>query len=177
MFLQARRNRKKGNFMATVNYNGKTVSDEEIQKVLQAICDTFGMNVNVTSGDRATTLPVGGKEKSLHLQKRAADFHIEQLDDGLAYQKIKLYFNSIFSGDHGYEFIWHGPHTETSGQHLHIGRYGSEYLGYVKCKKEGITSGGKGIYTTDEKLNIVFGRDSYVKPPVYEGGDYMKQFQ
>lgn len=163
--------------MAQVNYNGKTVSDEELKKMLQAICDVFKANVNVTSGDRSVPRDDGGKEKSLHLQKRAVDFHIEGVDHGTAYKKIKLYYNHIFLNSHGYEFIWHGPYTETSGAHLHIGRYGSAFVGYVKCKKEGVTSGGKGSYPIDINLHIIFGRESYLKPPVYEGGNYMYQRQ
>ncbi|MEZ5428571.1 MAG: hypothetical protein R2747_20160 [Pyrinomonadaceae bacterium] len=162
--------------MAQVNFNGKTVSDGELKEVLEAICRVFKSNVNVTSGDRSAPREDGAKDKSLHLQKRAVDFHVEGVDDGTAYEKIKLYFNHIFSNSHGYEFIWHGPYTETGGQHLHIGRYGSAYLGYVKCIKEGITPQGKKVYQKEITLNIVFGRQSYIKPPVYEGGNYMDQF-
>jgi hypothetical protein len=145
--------------MATVDYSGKTVTDEEVKTTIQAIADVLEKNIIVTSGDRNQPLDVGGKEKSLHLSKRAIDFHIEGLDDGTAYQQIKVYSYFIFSSKHSYEFIWHGPYTETSGQHLHIGRYGSATIGYVNCKKEGVTAAGKGSYPTEIKIPVVWGRD------------------
>lgn len=140
--------------MANVNYNGITVTDTEVKNTLQAIADYFEKNVNVTSGDRGTVLDMGGKEDSLHLQNRAADFHVEGIDDGTAYLYIKVYSSAMFSKEHGYEFIWHGPHTETTGQHLHLGRYGSKTVGYVKFKKEGITPEGKSKYPVDIKMPL-----------------------
>ena len=140
--------------MPTVNFNGKAVSDSEIKVVLQAIADYFERDVNVTSGDRKTALDMGGKGKSLHLQNRAADFHVEGYDDGTAYMHIKVFSSAMFSKLHGYEFIWHGPHTETTGQHLHLGRYGSATTGYVKFKKEGITTDGKGRYKLDINMPL-----------------------
>ena len=146
--------------MATVNYGGIPVSDDEIKNVLQAIADVFKKNVNITSGDRNTALTVGAGAKSLHLQKLAADFHVEGVDDGTAYQQIKVNSFSIFANEQGYEFIWHGPYTETTGPHLHIGRYGTATIGYLKCIKEGITPKGKKVYAREMKIPITWGRDS-----------------
>lgn len=74
--------------MAIVNYNGYTVSDQTVKDVLQNIGDYFQADINVTSGNR-TTVPEGGSTTSLHLQNRAADFHIVGIDDGTAYLNLK----------------------------------------------------------------------------------------
>lgn len=142
--------------MPTVNYNGKTVTDNEVKDCLQAIADFFEKDVNVTSGDRGTPLDVGGKDKSLHLQNRAADFHVDGIDDGYAYLNLKVFASAVFSKKFAYEFIWHGPHTETMGQHLHLGNYNYKTVGYVKFKKEGITSADKGVYKTEIKMPLVW---------------------
>lgn len=111
--------------MATVNYNGYTISDQTIKDVLENFAAYFGANVNVTSGDR-TTVPEGGSTKSLHLKKRAADFSVVGLDYGTVYLHLKnLGYDQVFKYGHAYEFIWHGIHTATTGSHLHLGRYGS----------------------------------------------------
>jgi hypothetical protein len=141
--------------MPAVNYNGHKISDSIIKDVLQNLCDYFQANVNVKSGDR-DTVPKGGSKESLHLAYQAADFHVEGEDDGVVYLHLRnLGYNSVLKGGNGYEFIWHGPFTETGGQHLHIGRYGKSAIGYVNFIKEGITSEGKNVYTTEIKLPIV----------------------
>lgn len=140
--------------MPTMNFNGKGVTDTEVKDVLQAMADFFEKDVVVTSGDRGTPLNVGGKGKSLHLKNQAADFHIAGMDEGTAYLYIKVFASAMFASEHGYEFIWHGPHTETMGQRLHLGRYGSASPGYVKFKKESITNSEKGIYRTDIKMPL-----------------------
>ena len=141
--------------MPTVNYNGYKISDSIIKDVLKHICDYFQANVNVTSGDR-DTVPKGGSKKSLHLDYRAADFHVEGEDDGVIYLHLRnLGYNSVLTGGNGYEFIWHGSYTATGGQHLHIGRIGKSAIGYVEFKKEGITPEERDVYTTEIKLPIV----------------------
>jgi peptidase M15-like protein len=131
--------------MADVNYNGKTVSDENVQTVLGRVATELGKNVNVSSGDRGSALDVGAGTKSLHLKHRAADFHVEGLSDEEAFKKIQEKKDDIFDSDKRYEVIWHGPHTETMGQHVHIGRF--ETGTGVNFKKEGTTAETKGKYT------------------------------
>lgn len=144
--------------MAVINYNGKTVSDDEIKTVLRQIADLLGKDINVTSGDR-NYVPPGGSPTSLHLSHRAVDFHLAGMDDGAAYQQIKINSYYIFSSSHGYEFIWHGDYTGTGGPHLHLGRFGAATPGYVRCIKEGITSTGKGVYSTEINISITWGRE------------------
>ena len=141
--------------MGTVVYNGKVISDQIIKDVLDRISDYFVATVNVTSGDRST-VPEGGSDKSLHLKSRAADFHVEGVDDGVAYGNMKnLGHNWTFITGHRYEFIWHGEHTKTGGPHLHLGRYGKSLIGYANCMQEGITPEGKGKYPLDAKVPIL----------------------
>lgn len=139
-----------------VNYNGRTVSDEEVKNVLEAISEYFGKDVNVTSGDRGSALSIGAGSKSLHLQNRAADFHVQDYDDATAYLHIKVHASHIFKTGERYEFIWHGPHTDTSGQHLHIGRSASNQNGYVKFLKEGTTADDSGVYARDVVMQMVW---------------------
>lgn len=140
--------------MATINYNGYTISDQIVKDVLQNIGDYFEADVNVTSGNR-TTVPEGGSPDSLHLQNRAADFHVVGIDDGTAYLNLKnLGYDQVFKSGNNYEFIWHGTYTATGGQHLHIGRYGSSSIGKVKFKIEGTTPETKKVYTVEIEAPI-----------------------
>src|SRR5262245_36348446 len=126
--------------MATVHYNNKQVSDANVREVLQTIANLYEKHVTVTSGDRHQALSVGGKKKSLHLQKRAADFHVVGVLDKVVYRDLKVYASMIFDWTQGYEVIMHGPHTETMGAHLHIGHYpGKRHTGRVLFKTEGLT--------------------------------------
>jgi hypothetical protein len=146
--------------MASVNFNGKNVTDEEVKNVLRAIATTLGRNVNVTSGNRRKPLDVGAGKGSPHLYGRAADFHVEGLTDELAYQKIKKFHESIFAGAYSYQLLWHGPYTETTGQHIHISRsYKSD--GSVQCVKEGDRPENRKKYWTENILSIAWGRGSY----------------
>jgi len=140
--------------MAKVNYNGKTVSDEQIKLALQAIATILKKDVNVTSGDR-DFVPAGGSKTSLHLSHRAADFRVDGVVDDVAYQEIKSNVLSIFSSGYTYEVIWHGTYTSTTGAHLHVGRIGADPIGTVKFIKEGVLSAKKGDYDTEIKIPIV----------------------
>ncbi len=131
--------------MPTVTYN-KTVSDSNVKSVMQRIADKLGRNISVHSGDR-TFVPKGSSTASLHIQKRAADFHIHGLTDKQGFTNIKSVFNDLFDASEAYEFIHHGPYTATGGEHLHIGRYGNGRAGYVKFKTKGLSPGTKGNYS------------------------------
>ena len=139
--------------MPTVNFNGYTISDTEIQNLLQAVADFFQANVNVTSGDR-NHVPKGGSKTSLHLAKRAADFHVEGIEDMTANLNIQAFCSAIFAKENGYEFIIHGAYTATGGPHLHVGRYGSDSIGYVKFKREGLTAETKNVYELHAKVPL-----------------------
>jgi hypothetical protein len=141
--------------MPTVNYNGYTVSDNEIKNFLEAAAIYFEKDINVTSGDR-TYVPEGGSTTSLHLKKRAVDFHVVGYDDATAFLHMKVFVPAFFAGGNEYEFILHGIHTQTGGAHLHLGRYGdTSDWGFVHYKKEGTTSSSKGVYSTVYKLPLV----------------------
>lgn len=56
------------------------------------------------------------------------------------------------------EVVWHGTHTETSDQHLHIGRFGASADGSVKFVKEGMTADGKGVYSRDVLMPLIWSR-------------------
>jgi hypothetical protein len=131
--------------VAEVNYNGKTVSDENVCTVLKRIATELEKDVKVTSGDRPAPLDVGAGSKSHHVQKRAADFHVDGMTDEQAFKKIQEKKDQIFDSDNKYQVIWHGPFTDTMGAHLHIGRY--ETGSGVSFLKEGTTAEGKGKYT------------------------------
>jgi hypothetical protein len=147
--------------MASVNFNGNNVTDEEIKNVLQAIADVLGRNVNVSSGDRRKPLDVGAGKGSHHLIGTAADFHVQGLTDEMAYQKIKRFHESIFARGNRYELIWHGPNTGTKGQHVHISRFKNSSSGSVECMKEGDRPQNKNKYWTDNIFHINWGRGSY----------------
>jgi hypothetical protein len=104
-----------------VNYNGHRVSDATLRRTLQQIADRFGWTINITSGDR-DYVPPGGSTTSLHLKHRAADFHVAGVTDGHVFASLRGLRGGLLRRD--YEVIWHGPHTQTTGPHVHLGRYG-----------------------------------------------------
>ena len=132
--------------MASVIYS-KTVSDENVKKILKAIADTLVKNVTVHSGDRSA-VPTGGSTTSHHLLNQAADFHVVDLTDAVAYTKLKEKKSSIFDTDQSYQVIHHGAHTDTGGQHLHIGRWVNKKTFWIKWTTEGLTETTKGVYTS-----------------------------
>ena len=134
--------------MATVSYNTKPVSDDDLKQTLQKVAEAFGKDVQVSSGDRATALTVGAKDGSLHLQNRAVDFHVDGETDDNVYAKLKQNYTTIFTASNRYEVIQHGPYTETLGAHVHIGRYASG-VPAVLFKKEGLTADAKGHYSIE----------------------------
>jgi hypothetical protein len=67
------------------------------------------------------------------------------MSDEDVFKKIQEKKDKIFDSDKCYEVIWHGTHTETMGQHVHIGRFESGTG--VKFKKEGVTADQKGVYS------------------------------
>jgi hypothetical protein len=139
--------------MATVNFSNKTVSDADLKEVLQKIADAFGKDVKVSSGDRATALTVGAGTGSLHLQNRAADFHVDGEIDDNVYKKLKDSYTTIFNATNRYEVIQHGPQTETMGAHIHVGRYGSGTPA-VLFIKEGMSAETKAQYKVEMTLIV-----------------------
>jgi hypothetical protein len=108
--------------MPAVNLNGKTVSDLNVQTVLQRIADLLGATVKVTSGDRGH-VPTGGSTTSHHLSHTAADIHVEGLSDDHVFARLMSDKDTIFDADKRYQVIKHGQFTATQGAHIHIGRY------------------------------------------------------
>jgi hypothetical protein len=130
--------------MPQVNYNSRTVSDEDVKKVLENIAAALGKDVNVSSGDR-DKVPGGGSKTSHHLDHRAADFHVAGETDQNAFASIKAKKDDIFASDKRFQCIRHGEHTETQGAHLHVGRYATG--SGVSFVVEGLTADGTGKYT------------------------------
>lgn len=133
--------------MPTVTYN-RRVSDEALRNLLQRIADHLNRNITVHSGDRGS-LPRGSNRGSLHLQHRAADFHIQNMPDQEGFRLLRQDYNSVFDAAEEWEFIHHGRFTETEGEHLHIGRYGNNRRGNVRFKIEGRTQATSGNYATE----------------------------
>ena len=131
--------------MPTVNYNGKTVSDENVETVLTRIATQLNADVGITSGDRGY-VPTGGSTTSHHIQKRAADFGVAGYTLPNAFAKIKEKKSDIFDADKKYQVIHHGPHTTTGGAHLHVGRYATG--AGVSFLVEGLTASSGGVYTS-----------------------------
>lgn len=132
--------------MATVTYL-KTVSDGNVKTILQRIATRLNKNITVHSGDR-NHVPRGGSTRSLHLQHRAADLHIQGLSDANGFAMLKTHMNEIFDATEAYEVIHHGKYTETEAEHLHIGRYAGGRRGYVDFKLEGEIPSTRGNYRT-----------------------------
>ncbi len=141
--------------MFKVSYGSHKVSDSPLRTVMQRIANTLKTDLIVTSGDR-NYVPKGGSKNSLHLEKRAVDFHsrtkdLKKLDLKKLkelYDLIKEKADKIFDHDQAYELIIHGQYTGTGGPHLHIGRYfeGTKKPG-LYLKEEGLTLGTKNVYS------------------------------
>ncbi len=116
--------------MANVTY-GDGVSDENIHIVLQRIANLSNKDIHVHSGDRpAGHFVKGSKPTSLHIARRAADFHFKGMTDLQGFNFIKENMNKVFDQTEAYEVIQHRPGGSTQGPHLHIGRYGIGKNGY-----------------------------------------------
>jgi hypothetical protein len=123
-----------------------TISDEDINTVLQRIADNIG-HIIVISGDRGKALTIGAKNKSLHLHNQAADFRFGSISLEEGYKQLKEKKSLIFSKDKKYEIIHHGEHTNTHNAHLHVGRYPSGTGTFFKL--EGLTAKTRGKYIFD----------------------------
>jgi RHS repeat-associated protein len=124
-----------------VDYNGNKVSDPAVRGELMHISLYFGLPVEVTSGDRVTVLPVGAKDRSLHLQFRAADFHVGGLSDKEAFASMR----SAHLIDGGFGLLRHGAFSETGAAHLHLEHRYSSAPGTYGV--EGLTRATRGVYT------------------------------
>jgi hypothetical protein len=99
-----------------VNYHEHTVSSAEARAMLDRISVQLNRPIDVTSGDR-NYIPQGGAINSLHLQGRAADFHVRGMSDQEVFQALHGEVGSLDSGMH---LLQHGPFTATEGPHLHL---------------------------------------------------------
>ena len=127
-----------------VSYNGYVVSDPQVRAELDKIAEVTGREVQVTSGDR-NFVPRGGARNSDHLHKRAADFHLQGLTDEAAFAVLRTNAPTLFGKPMIFQLIRHGPHTQTQGAHIHLGRPAE---GSPRCGiwTEGLTPGNKGLY-------------------------------
>lgn len=124
----------------------KTVSDQNLHTVLQRISNLLNKDIRVHSGDRPVSQHIKGSNSgSLHIAKRAADFHIKGMTDTEGYAFIKSNMNKIFDQTEAYEMIQHRPGGATQGPHLHVGSYGQgsngHRSGYVDFKLDGLEFG------------------------------------
>ena len=129
----------------------RPVSDIQLRIVIEQIAELLGRGLRVHSGDRDYR-PAGSPKRSLHLAHRAADFHVAGMSDQHAFQLLKQSRKKLpTSGIHRYQIIHHGPHTETEGEHLHIGDYQfikSLLVGPgVTFLVEGLSPRTKGVYS------------------------------
>ena len=132
--------------MAKVDYR-KDVSDIQVKAVLQQICEHYGKNVVVWSGDR-NFVPSGGSQTSLHLKGKAADFSVEGLTLENVFQDLQSNLH-FFNITEGYEVIYHGKFTETEGTHLHIGCFPKgRNQGMISFRREGMSKETKGKYSS-----------------------------
>lgn len=149
--------------MAKVTYL-KTVSDTHLQVVLQRFADVYGHDITVHSGDRHEVVK-GSSNKSLHLQHRAADFHMSGMSDQEVYDALRDLLAAIFDRAEGYEFIRHGTHTNTGGPHLHLGHYPGRNQGKVMFKLEGLTPATSGVYKVTPVTIPGTGKPIQLPPP------------
>ena len=120
--LQVEARRPKGRVLN----RGHRVSDPVLRRALERISAVAGKPVVLTSGDR-NYVPSGGSHRSLHMANRAADFYVEGLTLQQAFDLIRRNRGEVLVGG-GFELILHGPHTQTTGPHLHLGhRYQSSH--------------------------------------------------
>jgi hypothetical protein len=129
----------------------KPVSDTSLKLFLDRIAMLLGTNLTVHSGDREHQ-PKGSPSKSLHLKHRAADFHVVGVPDRLAFDRLRSQRNQLNElPANRFQLIYHGPHTETEAEHLHIGDYAlikAVVLGPgITFLLEGTTADAKGRYT------------------------------
>lgn len=142
--------------MATVHYQGKTITDPHLHELLQRVADHLDRDVRIVGGNRAADAQQkGGSQTSLHFPQyggRAADFHVDGITDRQAFDNLRAHASEVFDHDKTYELVQHGRDTNTDKAHLHIGRYGPEhaktaqYPGTVLVKTEGLTPGTRGVY-------------------------------
>ena len=101
----------------------KPVSDTWLKRFLAAVASVVGGNVTVHSGDR-DFVPQGGSRTSQHLLGRAADLKVSG-------HTPKQVFDCLLAAAEGlpapmlarYQILYHGTHTCTEAEHVHVGRY------------------------------------------------------
>lgn len=101
-----------------VNYNGHTVSDPRLRDALVLIAFHYLKEVRVTSGDRKSPLPYGAGQASPHLRGMAVDFRVVGMSNEAAFGGLTWSDSPVF---YGFRLIYHGPFTNTSASHLHLG--------------------------------------------------------
>lgn len=139
----------------------KTTSDTHLRVVMERLSELLGKTVIVHSGDR-NYVPPGGSTSSLHLARRAVDFHIVGLSDASILESMKANFSRLLDKSEGYELIRHGQYTATGGPHIHLGHYKGAHAGKVLLKLEGLTPQTKGDYS---QQTIIIEKSTPIKTP------------
>lgn len=137
--------------MSRVIYNGKKVSDVELRQTLERISELFDSTVVVTSGNRSH-VPRGGSRNSWHLKNSAVDFYVKGYSLEDVYFYLKVFHSKIFRGLGNYKVIHHGPHTKTTGAHIHLGKNPEVEQQTVKFVEEGLYPSTRGFYGLDIHL-------------------------
>lgn len=98
----------------TVNYQGNTVSNEDLRNALEQLSNTTGQTVTVHSGDRdpASNSDANGSSRSLHLDGSAADISIGNMTTREASEAAAR--SGLFDGVGNYDG------SESYGAHAHV---------------------------------------------------------
>jgi len=142
----------------TVEYK-KAVSDPWLRRLLASISAAIGADMAVHSGDR-NFVPQGGSKKSQHLDGRAADFKVKGYTPEQVFQKLRSAAAALPAPMGArYQVLYHGKHTATEAEHVHIGRY--HFLDQKKSTRsgfdfwvEGDTPQTKGKYRQVDSVDL-----------------------
>ena len=146
-----------------VNYNGHQVGDPRVREALGKISEQLYSRVNVTGGkrDAQTNQTVHGAPHSYHLTDQAADFHVQGMTDDQVDQALKDPNSPLATL--GMNVIQHGPHTITSGAHVHIDSRNQPGT-QTTFQHEGMTPEARNHYTADAQQAAV-GAQNQARPP------------
>lgn len=106
----------------SVKYN-KPVSCTWLKRFLEAVAATVGGEITVHSGDR-DHVPQGGSKTSQHLKGRAADLKVSGFSPKQVFDRLLAAGETLPSPMRArYQILYHGKHTATEAEHVHVGRY------------------------------------------------------
>jgi hypothetical protein len=137
----------------TVHYQ-KEVSDPWLRRLLESVASLVGGNVTVHSGDR-NFVPTGGSKTSQHLKGRAADLKVSGFTPKQVFDRVVAGASSLPAPMMGrYQVLYHGKHTSTEAEHVHVGRYA--FLDQKKSERAGFDFWTEGLTVeTSGKYSLV----------------------